>query len=125
MGLILSIPIGIIYNLLISKLGTMVTQNSEYKDKIQKNLIIEIIGGIVALTFAFYIFGTGRKFENKIVKYGLTFGGALLLLYSVIYNWDTVEDGTKLFTLFGIMIFIIIYSYKYIGNEKKNNVLAN
>jgi hypothetical protein len=117
MGILLSIPIGIIYNLMISKLGNMLTKNLAQKEKIQKNLIIEIIGGIVALAIAFLIFGS-KKFENKIVKWGMIFGGSLLLFYSTISNWDTIEDGTKLFSLLGAMIFIIIYSYKYLQNKK-------
>jgi hypothetical protein len=117
MGIFLSIPIGIIYNLSISKLGQIITKDSIYKEKIEKNLIIEIIGGIIALIFAFGIFGNNR-FENNIVKYGLIFGGVILLFYSVISNWDTIEDITKLFALITIMSFMIIYSYKYISKSK-------
>lgn len=118
MGILLSIPIGIIYNLMISKMGNMLTKDLGQRDKIQKKLIIEIIGGILALALAFLIFGS-KKFGNNIVKFGLIFGGGLLLFYSTVSNWDTIEDGTKLFTLFGLMIFIIIYSYKY---SRKNNI---
>jgi hypothetical protein len=118
MGIILSLPIGIIYNLLISKMSNMLTKECGQKDKIQRNLIIEIIGGIVALIIAYWVFGS-EKFYNKIVKYGLIFGGGLLLFYSTFCNWDTIEDGTKLFTLFSIMIFLIIYSYKYVNKNKK------
>lgn len=117
MGILLSIPIGIIYNLMISKLGNMITKDFGQKDRLQKNLIIEIIGGIVALILAFWVFGS-KKFENNIVKWGLIFGGGLLLVYSTICNWDTIEDGTKLFSLLGVMIFMIIYSYKYTNNKK-------
>lgn len=120
MGLFLSIPIGIMYNLSISKLGQIITKNSAYKDKIQNNLIVEIIGGIVALVLAFWVFGN-KRFENNIVKYGLIFGGVILLFYTMIVNWDAIEDGTKLFTLIGAMIFMIIYSYKY---NKKTKITS-
>jgi hypothetical protein len=122
MGILLSIPIGIIYNLMISKLGNMLTKDLGQKERTQKNLIVEIIGGIVALVLAYWVFGS-KKFENKIVKWGLIFGGGLLLFYSTISNWDIIEDGTKLFTLLSVMIFMIIYSYKYIKNNTKDKKL--
>lgn len=117
MGIILSIPIGIIYNLIISKIGNMMTKDTIYADKIKKNLIVEIIGGIVALALAFYVFGTDY-FDNKIVKYGLIFGGILLLIYSLIYNWDEIDDYIKLFLFLSVFSGTIIYSYKFIKNKK-------
>ena len=125
MGILLSVPIGIIYNLMVSKISHMITKDDSQKDKIQKNLLISIIGGIVALVLAFYVFGN-EQIENKIVKYGLAMGGIILLIYSTVCNWDTLEDMTKLLFLLGILIVAIIYSYKYIKNNsqktnKKNN----
>lgn len=118
MGILLSIPIGIIYNLIISKIGNMITDDSTYKDKIKKNLIIEIIGGIVALVLAYYVFGDGL-FENKIIKCGLIFGGVLLLVYSLIYNWDEIDDYIKLFLFFTSFFGLSFYSYDCIKSKKK------
>lgn len=117
MGLLLSIPIGLFYNLVISKISNIITKDSSQKDKLQQSLVINIIGGIFAIVMAYFIFGS-KKMENNIAKYGLLFGGAILLFYSVICNWDNIEDGTKLFALFGIMIYIILHSYKYIKKNK-------
>lgn len=111
MTLLLSIPIGIMYNLIISKSGHLLTENSVYKDKIQNNLIIEILGGVVAFAIAFLIFGN-KKYENKTAKYGLIFGGIILLFSSIICNWDIIEDATKLFSMIGVMCLMILYSYK-------------
>lgn len=119
MGIILSIPIGLIYNLIVSKIGNMLTKDTIYADKIRKNLIIEIIGGIVALALAFYVFGT-EYFDNRIVKYGLIFGGFLLLVYSLIYNWDEIDDCIKLFLFLSAFTGTIIYSYRFIKNKNKN-----
>jgi hypothetical protein len=118
-GLLLSVPIGIIYNLMISKLSNMITEDFSLKNKIKTDLLISIIAGVVALVLAFYVFGN-EKLENKIVKYGLAFGGGILLVYSTICNWDSLEDMTKLFFLFSIMIATILYSYKYVKSNKKN-----
>lgn len=118
MGILLSIPIGIIYNLIISKIGNMITDNLPCKDKIKKNLVIEIIGGIVALALAYYVFGS-KTFDNKIVRWGLIFGGVMLLVYSLIYNWDEIDDYIKLFIFFSLFFGITFYSYNYIKPKKK------
>lgn len=113
MGVLLSIPIAIMYNLFISKINHMLTEDLSLREKMQRELVIGVIAGIVALILAFCVFGN-KKMENKIAKYGLILGGVLLLLYSVIYNWDSIENVTKLIVLFTIMIFMIGYSYSYI-----------
>jgi drug/metabolite transporter (DMT)-like permease len=121
-GMCLAVPIGIIYNLVISKLGNMITKDSIYQERIQKNVLIEIIGSILAFTLAILVFDKS-KFQNKIVKTGLMFGGSLLLFYSLICSWDTIEDITKLVAMIGVMILVIIYSYKCINknSDKKKD----
>jgi len=113
MGVLLSIPIAIMYNLFISKINHMLTEDLSLREKMQRELVIGVIAGIVALIVAFTVFGN-KKMENKIAKYGLILGGVLLLLYSVIYNWDSIENVTKLIVLFTIMVCMIGYSYSYI-----------
>jgi hypothetical protein len=127
MGLIISIPIGIIYNLIIGKFANMFTSNLEYNDKIQKKVIIELLGGIVALVIAFMVFGS-NMFENKIVKYGLILGGLILLFYSSICSWDVMNDVTKLLMLFLLMLFCMLCSYKYLyynKNDKNDKKIKN
>lgn len=119
MGLVLSIPIAIIYNLMINKLSNMITNNYAQKNKIQKDLIISIICGILGIAIGYYVFGN-EKIENKIVKYGLMLGGTILLVYSSIYNWNTLEDITKLIFLLGILVFIIFFSYNYVNKKPES-----
>ena len=119
MGILISIPIAIVYNLVISKLSHMITSDYAQKEQIQMDLLISIIGGIAALAIGYYVFGN-EKIENKIVKFGLIGGGILLLIYSTVYNWNTLEDLTKLLFLSASLFFIIIVSYKYINSEKRN-----
>jgi undecaprenyl pyrophosphate phosphatase UppP len=120
MGIILSIPIGIIYNLIVSKIGNMMTQDSSYRDKIKKNLIVEIIGGIVALALAYFVFSS-ELFNNKIAKWGLIFGGILLLIYSLVYNWDEIDDFVKLFLFLSAFTGTVVYSYNYIKIKNKKH----
>jgi hypothetical protein len=116
MGLIISIPIAIIYNLMISKLSNMITKDYGQKERIQRDLLISIICGILGIAIGYYVFGS-EKMENKIVKYGLMLGGSILLVYSAVYNWNTLEDLTKLLFLLGTLIFIIMFSYNYANTK--------
>ena len=117
MGILLSIPIAIIYNLFISKLAEMMTKNDVLSDKIQKNIIIEIIAGIAAIVLAYTIFNK-TKLKNTIVKYGLLLGGIILLIYSMVCNWDSVADVTKLCVIGGALLFIVLYSYGKLGKKE-------
>lgn len=110
MGIFLSVPIALIYNWMVSKISDMITKDDDMKDKVQKNIIISLVAGIVALIIGFMVFGS-KRFQNTIAKYGFILGGAILLIYSLICNWDSIEDQTKLFFIGGALIFIIVYTY--------------
>jgi len=114
MSILLAIPIGIVYNLAINKASEIFNEGVIHKDKIQNNLIIEIISGIGIIILAMILFGEKSKMKNKIVKYGLYFGGGLLLFHALFCNWDTLENSTKLFMMFGILITMIMYAYQLI-----------
>jgi branched-subunit amino acid transport protein AzlD len=118
MGIFLSVPIAIIYNLFVSKISEMLTKDDQMKEKVQKNLMIQIVGGIVALVLAFMVFGK-NKFKNLIVKYGLILGGGILLIYSLVCNWDVIADHTKLIAIGGALILLILYSYKSINSKNE------
>jgi hypothetical protein len=114
MGVFLSIPIAIIYNLFTSKMAEIFTKDYQMKEKVQKTLIIQIISGITALVLAFMVFGKER-FKNLIVKYGLLLGGGILLGYSLFCNWDIIEDNTKLIAIGCLLVALVLYSYKIIN----------
>ena len=120
MSLLLALPIGIIYNLVIGKIGQIITKNYVLKDKIENNLIIEMIGGIIAFILAYLIFNRG-KLANKTIKYGMIIGGSILLFYTLIANWDTIDEKTKLFALLLLLIIIMIYTYKKNKKDQSNN----
>jgi hypothetical protein len=113
MSLLLTIPIAIIYNIVVSQAAELATKDIIMKDKIQKVIIIDIIGAIVAFALAYLFFESG-KLKNKIIKYGLMLGGLILAGYTILCNWYNIDDTTKIMALGGILLYIMIYSYKYI-----------
>lgn len=119
MSVLLSIPIAILYNLLVGKSIEIITKDYQMKEKTQINIVMQFIAGILAIALAFIIFGGNNKAKNLIAKYGLIFGGSVLLIYSTFYNWHVIDDMTKLI-FFGLLFVIVIgYSYKKINNTNK------
>ena len=49
-------------------------------------------------------------------------GGSILIMYSSLYNWNILEDLTKLLFLSGTLIFIIFFSYNYINIKNNKQV---
>ena len=110
---LMALPIGIIYNMFISKISDIMTKNDAFKTKVQKELIIMILGAIVAFVVASLIFGETSPAENRATRYGLYFGSVVMLINSILFNWDTFDNDTKLFVVGFILITIITVSYRY------------
>ncbi len=121
MGLIkniaLAAPLGIIYNLFMHKLVSIMLSEASgtNDDKHQKKIIILFIIGLVGLLIAFTIFTNSEQYKNQTMKYGLIFGNGLLLIYSMITNWDKMYDDTKLI-LMGIVFGGMVW-YCYSGED--------
>jgi ABC-type uncharacterized transport system permease subunit len=105
---------------MVNKISDMLTKDNTMAEKIQKNIIISLIAGIAALVIGFYVFGN-KKIENKIAKYGFVLAGAILLVYSLICNWDAISDATKLIFIGCILVALTVYSYRTIKNKKAKN----
>ncbi len=118
MDALIAIPIGIIYNLFIGKLADVITSDNSLKDKIQNTFIVQIFGGILALIFAFFIFDSKRLY-NRVAKWGFILGAMILLGYSLIGNWNIIENNTKLFVIGIALLFTIFYSYNTIKTTPK------
>jgi len=118
MDIVIALLIGIIYNFLVHKIGEIMNGNLEYKDKIQRNLILTFIGGIVALILAVIVFGANKKYKNRSVRYGLYIGGSILLFYTLLYNWNVLGNDTKLSIMVASLLGLLWYSYK--GPVKKS-----
>jgi hypothetical protein len=127
--IIISVPIGIIYNIIIHKIGDMVNENKEYKIKIQRNLIITFIGGVIAIILGYILFDKNKYLKNRAIRFGLYVGSLFLLTHTLFYNWNNLTNDTKLIimTINLIILFWIAYFFSYtesfigkIKNENKN-----
>ena len=116
--IIIAVPIGIIFNVFVQKLASLILYDIPYEEKYQKTIILLFIAGIVGILIAQTMFSKNARYKNRAMRYGLTFGSALLLIYSLITNWDKMDDSTKLVIMGIIMSGLIWYCY-YGDNEKK------
>ena len=98
-------PIGAIYNIFIHKVASVSLSNFTPEEKHQKIIILVFIIGIISIYIsqAFII--------NRAMRYGIDFGGALLIFYSLITNWSDMNDDTKLVLMGIILSGLVWYCY--------------
>lgn len=109
--IIISVPIGITYNIIIHKTGEILNDNKNYKDKIQKNLLLSFGGGMFGIIMASVLFGDKSKYKNRAVRLGLYIGSTLLLIHSIGYNWTLMENDTKIIIMIITLASLIWYTY--------------
>ncbi len=114
-NIIIGIPIGLLYNMIVHKICEILNDNLPYSKKIQNNLIIIISFSIIAFSVAYH------SNKNKSLKYGLYFGATLLFLHSIVYNWHYMSNDTKAIISVFCFICLIWYSFSSISNTKNNN----
>ncbi len=118
--IIISIPIGLTYNVIIHKTGEIFNNDMNYKDKIQRNLLLSFGGGIFGIIMASTLFGRG-KYKNRAVRFGLYIGSILLLFHSIGYNWSVMENDTKFIIMIITLAGLIWYTYSHLENDKKGS----
>lgn len=109
--ILIAIPIGIMYNLIILKFGDVFNSQLSYKIKTQRNLLLAFSGAIFAFLINQYMFCDECEYKNKSIKYGLYLGSIILLIYVVLYNWNILENDSKLIIMFVTFISLMMYSY--------------
>ena len=113
-NIIIAIPIGLLYNLIIHKLCETLNTGTSYSRKLQNNLIIIISFAIIAFIIAYH------SKKNKSLKYGLYFGSLLLFLHSFVYNWYSMSSDTKVIIAFFCFVCLIWYSF---SNSNNKNII--
>ena len=113
----LSIPIGLVYNMIIHKIGEIFNNDINYRDKIQRNLLLSFGGGILGIILASFVFGKG-KYKNRAIKIGLYIGSVLLFFHSIGYNWTIMGNDTKFVIMLITLISLMYYTYSNLNSDK-------
>ena len=110
-NVIISIPMAIVFYLLTEKIIINVTSDNKYNDRIQKSFIIGFIIGLFFIALGLTAFNEGSNLENQSLRLAMYEAGGFLILNSVIFSWDDLDDGTKMIILALSIVGLIIYSY--------------
>lgn len=116
--LMMAIPIGILYNLMVLKLGDISNENVPYKLKMQRNLLLAFGSAALAFFLAHFVFDESKQFGNRAVKYGLWIGMCILLIHVMLYNWHVLENDTKLIIMIITFVILLLYSYGFCTNTE-------
>jgi len=111
-----SIPIAFILYILSEKIVHTNTKDDKYDISIQKNHIIMFIIGLVFLLLANTIFDEKKKIKslyNRPLQYAMYISGILLLINSMIINWDILNENTKILILMLTLGGCIVLSFKW------------
>jgi uncharacterized membrane protein len=119
--ILIAIPIGILYNLMILKFGDITNANVPYKIKMQRNLLLAFAGATFAFLLGQFIFNESRTYGNRSIKYGLWLGACILLIHVMLYNWNILENDSKLIIMIITFVMLLLYSYGFYGDNVKND----
>ena len=107
----ISIPMAIIIYLLTEKLIISLTAESKFNDRVQKSFVFGFIIGLVFIALGMTMFGTESNMDNQSLQLAMYGAGGFMVLNSVFFSWDDLDEGTKIIIL-GISITgMILYSY--------------
>jgi hypothetical protein len=118
------IVIGIIsflYILLITKVAEIISiqynLDSSNEEQIGTYVMIIYFVSIIGIIIGYVWFGNNKQTQNEtanwIIRWSLSIGGVLMLIYTIINFWEYLNDYCKILLIFLSMASIIYYLYKY------------
>ena len=104
----------LLYILLANKIAdilsnSIINENEKLESYIMYIYFIGIMGIVIAY---FFIEDVQSNKGNNIVNKGLTYGGIILLLYTIFFYWEYLGDYSKLSLLIISIISIVYYAYQ-------------
>jgi amino acid transporter len=107
----LSVPMAFIIYILTEKMIINLTSESKFSERVQKSFIISFIIGLAYIAMGMTIFAENSNMDNQSLQLAMYGSGAFLVMNSVFFSWDDLDEGTKIIIL-GISISCLtIYSY--------------
>lgn len=112
--IVLATPIGIIYNMIIHECADTFNNSLGYKEKIQRNLLFVFGGGLMGFLIAYFLT------TNTALKYGMYLGALLLMSHSVLYNWITMQNDTRIIVM--ILSLVVLIWFAYTQNPENTSI---
>lgn len=108
----ISVPMAVIIYMLTDKLIISLTCESKYNERVQKSFVMGFIIGLMYIALGLTIFNEGSNMDNQSLQLAMYGAGGFLVLNSVFFNWDDLDEGTKIVILTISISGLVIYSYK-------------
>ena len=114
--------ISFLYILLITKISEIISIQYNFDSKeeqvgmyVMLIYFVSIIGIIIGYVLLSNNSNINKKNEtaNWIIRWSLSLGGVLMLIYTIINYWEFLNDYCKILLIFLSMVSIIYYLYKY------------
>ena len=116
-----SIPMAVIIFMLTEKIIINATADNKFNDRVQKSFVIGFVAGLLLIALGMTVFNEESSFDNQSLQLAMYGAGGFLVMNSVIFSWDDLDEGTKTVIL-GISISgLIIYSYRNKRSYDRSN----
>lgn len=104
----------LLYVLLANKVAdilsnSIIDENEKLESYTMYIYFISIMGIIIAY---FFIEDVANNKGNNVLNKGLSYGGILLLLYTIFFYWDFLGDYSKLSLLIISIMSIVYFAYQ-------------
>jgi hypothetical protein len=107
----ISIPLAILIYLLTEKIIINLTSENNFNTRVQKSFVFSFITGLVFIALGMTLFSEESNMDNQSLQLAMYEAGAFLVLNSVFFSWDKLDEGVKIIILSVSIAGIIIYSY--------------
>jgi len=112
-GVIILGLITFLYILLVTKFAEIISIKEKNEEgQIGTYVMIIYFISIIGIVCSFIWFKT-EKLPDWIIRWSLSIGGIIMLIYTILNYWDFLSDYSKLILIFLTIISIIYYLYKY------------
>jgi len=108
--------ISFLYILMVTKFAEIISLQYEETDvQISTYVMIIYFISIIGIICGYIWLNDNEKNQtpNWILRWSISVGGVLLLIYTIINYWEYLNDYSKLILIFLSIICIIYYLYKY------------
>jgi multisubunit Na+/H+ antiporter MnhB subunit len=119
LNVLISVPMAVIIYMLTEKFIISLTSENKFSERVQKSFVMTFIIGLVFIAMGMTMFNNNSNLDNQSLQFALYGAGGFLVLNSVFFNWDDLDEGTKIIILCISITGFIIYSYR---NKLKHNL---
>ena len=107
----ISIPLAIIIYMLTEKMIISLTSENKFQERVQRSFVIGFIIGLVFIAMGLTLFNEGSNLDNQTMQLAMYGSGGFLVMNSVFFSWDDLDEGTKIIILGISCTGLVMYSY--------------